>query len=140
MNQMNGYLRMVMTFGDNNVHSFHTNLEQMVEMVLFDSEQKGLVVDEIVEELSNKYELEFSDSEVNKAIDKQLGKRIKCITEEPKLEGEKRYILSDDAIREIECKTRKTSVEEICRLFEKENPNCAINGKELGVEIFLSLL
>ena len=122
MSNVSNYLRMAMMFSDNHAQTFISNLEKMIEVVLSEKAPKALLVDEIVELLANQYSLKFTDVEVRQAIESHRGKdHIYCMNEQVKRQGDRKYILNQEALDSIAEKKNKLSVESICTLFLNNN-------------------
>lgn len=118
MSIVNSYLRVAMMFGNNPAHTFITNLEKMIELILSDEAPKALLADEIVDFLRSHYSLNFTDIEVTKAIDSSRGKEhICCINEQVKKKGERKFVLRQKALEAIKNKEIKVSVLGISELF-----------------------
>ena len=55
-------------FGSGSSHTFMTNLEKMIELIISEEAPKALPVVDIVNLLSNRYSLDFTDVEVEKTL------------------------------------------------------------------------
>ena len=61
-------LRLLLVTKSGNSSSFNANLLKIISMVLFDSEEKKLSVDDIRMQILDKYDLEFTNEEIEQAI------------------------------------------------------------------------
>lgn len=61
-------LRLLLVTKSGNSSSFNSNLLKIISMVLFDSEGKKLSVDDIRIQILDKYDLEFTNEEIEQAI------------------------------------------------------------------------
>lgn len=61
-------LRLLLVTKSGNSSSFNSNLLKIISMALFDSEEKRLSVDDIRVQILDKYDLEFTNEEIERAI------------------------------------------------------------------------
>ena len=132
LNKVLNYLRMAIIFEDSHSTTFMTNLEKMIELVLNAKNPQPMLVSEILTDLSTIYNLNFTEIEVTQAIESKWGlDRIVCCNYSVKKVDDKKYILTQKAIDDIESKTNQISVLEICQAFLCENPDIKINPEDM---------
>ena len=128
--EVKSYLRLALMFGDNNASTFSTNLEKMICLALFDHNKQGMIISDIIDELKDKYALEFSDAEVLHVISKKQQRRIVCI-EEYHNASKNKYAITPEEFNRIKRKTDETSLETVIAKFLEKHADVEMNPKNL---------
>ena len=128
--EVKSYLRLALMFGDNNASTFSTNLEKMICLALFDKNKQGMTVSDIIDELKNKYALDFSDVEVLRVIRKKQQRRIICI-EEYHNEAKNKYAITPEEFDRIKRKTDENSLETVVDKFLEKHADIDLDSKSL---------
>ena len=110
--EVNNYLRLALMFGNNDANTFSTNLEKMICLVLFEKYEKGLLITEIIDELKNKYGLEFSDAEILQVVDKNKRCKFVCLDSE-----NFRYSIKPEQYDKIKKKTEINDLKNVIDIF-----------------------
>lgn len=127
--EIENYLRLVLMFAENKATTFYKNLERLVVLVLYDYYGEGLTVYEIVNQIKEKYELEFSEQEILKVIQKQKKNNIIC---KPELSlGEKKYDINPSEYEKIRDTSNNDNISDFITLFLKENTEINFDHEKL---------
>ncbi|MDD6716406.1 MAG: hypothetical protein PUF49_08535 [Firmicutes bacterium] len=135
--QVDEYLRLAFMLNNNQATSLRKNLEKMISLVLYDAEKssngkfKGYEVVDIIENLRNSYELEFSETEVFDAIKHNRTSAFICLSEKPK-----KFTISVEEIQRIDSKVKDHSLETIISEFIGYKTKASDDQENNGSEAF----
>lgn len=141
--KVNGYLRMVLMFGENKAQTLYKNLERMITLVLYDVEKvnrelsdnnsnhlTGLTIVEIIDMLKSKYSLNFSDAEVLGAIDNRGQTRIIPIGTDADI-AKRKFCISPEEFRRISEREKENKIFVFIQRFLEENKNVEFSETEM---------
>lgn len=142
MNQ-NNFLRMQIIMHEGSATTFDTNLSKLVSVVLFSSE-KDMTVFEIQRELKDSYDLEFTEEEISKAIEKTHSGITKSSSKTTIIKYGKNFTSQED-LYSLESKVRdkykrmleSNPEDEVIGLFVSKMKE---EGEEISLEKFKNLL
>ena len=130
------FLRIQLIIQDSNSKTFETNLAKMIAVVLFEASDV-LTVGDIKNELLNSFELEFTEEEIERAIEKKhSGIEKEEITKNVVKYGERYetnqifYRLSPEIEDKFKKKIEKNFEEDVIGQFLKENKDVVFDVSE----------
>lgn len=130
------FLRIQLIMQDNGATSFESNLAKMISVVLFNTSTK-LTIGEIKNELLNSYELEFTDEEIENAINK---KHSGILKEQQKIQISRHsntydlvqdyYLLSSEMVDKYKRKLDNNYEDQVIERFLNENNDVIYSVEE----------
>lgn len=142
MNQSN-FLRMQIIMNDGAATTFDTNLSKLVSVVLFSSEN-GLTAFDIQRELKDLYDLEFTEEEISKAVEKAHS-GIEKLSSKTTITKHGNEFTTQEDLYSLEPKTRDKYKRMIETSFEDEVIGLFVSkmkaeGEDISTEQFKNLL
>lgn len=139
--QVNNYLRIALMFGESKAHTLYKNLERMIALVLYDAEKEtresqknngqfGLSVIDIIDQLKSRYSLNFSDSEILKAIENRKQSRIICIDID-NYSAQKKYAITPEEYEKITQRENNKKLSVYIKQFLDEHTDVTFSEEEM---------